>query len=106
MSGIQGSAPCIHFAYSDMEQSAPIVRSLVDEVNAMRVGRSIPFNWDISIYTNPLRVVAPTPLAMSVEERAEYDSILHRKAAEKLHRITKGEPLVMDELEELSMLIV
>ena len=72
----------------------------------MRVGRSIPFNWDTSIYRKPIRVVAPTPLAMSAQERAEYDSILHRKAVDKLHRITNGEPLEMDELEELCMLIV
>ena len=45
---------------------------------------------------------------MSVEERAEYDTILHRKAVDKLHRITNGELLEIDviELEELSMLIV
>ena len=106
MNGIQGSAHRIHLACSDMEVSAPIVQSLVNEVNAMRVARSIPFSWDTSMYTNPLRNVAPTPLAMSPEERAEYDSILHRKAVDKLHRITNGEPLEMDELEELSMLIV
>ena len=41
----------------------------------------------------PIHVVAPTPLAMSVEEPAEYNSILHRKAADKLHRVTNGEPL-------------
>ena len=105
MSGIQGSAPRIHLAYSDLEVSGPIVQSLVDEVNAMRVGRSIPFNWDTSMYRNPIRVVAPTPLAMSAQERAEYDSIFHRKAVDKLHRITNGEPLEMDEIEELCMLI-
>ena len=106
MHGIQGSAHRIHMAYADMETSAPIVQSLVDEVNAMRVGRSIPFGWDTSIYTHPVCVVAPTIVAMSPEERTEYDSILHRKAVDKLYRITNGEPLEMDELEELSMLIV
>ena len=64
-----------------MEVSAPIVQSLVHEVYAMRVACSIPFSWDTSMYTNPLQTVAPTPLAMSPEERAEYDSILHRKSS-------------------------
>ena len=54
LSGISGLR--IHRACSDMETSAPIVQSLEDEVNAMRVGRSIPFSWDTSIYINPLRV--------------------------------------------------
>ena len=38
MNGIQGSAHIIHMAYSDMKTSGPIVQSLVNEVNAMRVG--------------------------------------------------------------------
>ena len=48
-----------------METSALIVQSLVDEVNAMRVGHVIPFGWDVSIYTHPLCVVVPTVIAMS-----------------------------------------
>ena len=71
MSGIQGSAPCIHLPYYDMEQSAPMAQSLVDEVNAMKVGQSILFNWDTRNYTNPSRVVAPTTLANLVDEPAE-----------------------------------
>ena len=43
---------------------------------------------------------------MSPEERTEYDSILHRKEVDKLYHITNGELPEMDELEELSMLIV
>ena len=92
MNGIQGSAHRIHMAYSDMETSGPIVQSLVNEVNAMGVGRSVPLSWDASMYTNSLRVVVPTILEMSKEERAEYDTILHRKAVNRLHRITNGEP--------------
>ena len=79
MNGIQGSAHRIHMAYADVETSAPIAQSLVDEVNTMRVGCFIPFGWDTSIYSHPLRVVVPTVVAMSPEERGKYDSILHRK---------------------------
>jgi len=43
---------------------------------------------------------------MTPTERAEYNSILHRKAVDRLYRIANGEPLEIDELEELSMLIV
>ena len=43
---------------------------------------------------------------MSLEEPTEYNSVLHRKAVDKLHRITNGEPLGINELEELSILIV
>ena len=78
MACINGNAHRIHMAYADLEVSAPIVQSLVNEVEAMRLGREIPFNWDT----------------------------LHRQAVDKLFRITNGEPLEMDELEKLSMLIV
>ena len=39
--------------YADMETSAPIVQSLEDEVNAMRVGRSIPFGWLYGVDIEP-----------------------------------------------------
>ena len=106
MACINGNAHRIHMAYADLEVSAPIVQSLVNEVEAMRQGREIPFNWDTTLYTNPQRRVEPTIMQMSEQERTEYDSILHRQAVDKLFRITNGEPLEMDELEELSMLIV
>ena len=81
------------------------MQSLVNEVEAMRQGHKIPFNWDTTLYTNPQRRVEPTIMQMSEQERTEYDSILHRQAVDKLFRITNGERLEMDELEELSMLI-
>ena len=43
---------------------------------------------------------------MSPEERNDYNQIMRRKAVDKLYRITNDEPLELDELEELCMLIV
>ena len=106
MTCVNACAQRIHMAYADLEVSAPIVQSLVDEVEGMRRGKEVPFEWDTTIYSNPQRRIAPTLQEMSPEERADYNSILHRKAVDKLYRITNGEPLEMDELEELSMLIV
>ena len=38
--------------------------------------------------------------------RNDYNQIMRRKTVDKLYRITNGEPLELDELEELCMLIV
>ena len=51
MACINGNAHRIHMAYADLEVSAPIVQSFVNEVEAMRQGREIPFNWDTPLYT-------------------------------------------------------
>ena len=106
MTAVNGCAQRIHMAYADIQESAPIVQSLVDEVEAMRRGKVCPFNWDVSIYKNPQRRIESTVLEMSEEERNDYNHILRRKAVDKLYRITNGEPLEMDEIEELCMLIV
>ena len=103
---ISGSAHRIHMSYANIEVSAPIIQSMVEEVDKMRHTRTIPFDWDISMYKNPACRGAPTILAMSDTEREDYNKILHRKAVDKLYKITNGLPLELDELEELSMLIV
>ena len=58
-----------------------------------------------AVYANPYEMLR-LPLAMSTEERAEYKSILHCKAVDKLHRITNGKPLEMGVLKEFSMLFL
>ena len=106
MTCVNACAPRIHMAFDDLEVSATVVKSLVDEVEMMRRGKECPFQWDTSLYSNPQRRIAPTVMEMTPTERAEYNSILHRKAVDRLYRIANGEPLEIDELEELSMLIV
>ena len=39
--------------YDDLEVTAQIVNSLMDEVEAMRRVREFPFNWNTEIYEHP-----------------------------------------------------
>ena len=61
------------WALDDLEVSAQIVNSRVDEVESMRRGRECHFDWDTSLYSNPQRRVAPTVMEMTPTERAEYN---------------------------------
>ena len=58
------------------------------------------------MYRNPQCRIESTVLEMSPEERNDYNQIMRRKAVDKLYRITNGEPLELDELKELCMIIV
>ena len=49
----------IHMAYADLEVSAPIVQSLVDEVEGMRRGKEVRFEWDTNIFTPTLNAELP-----------------------------------------------
>jgi len=59
MTCVNACAQRIHMAYTDLEVSAPIVQSLVDEVEGMRHGKEGPFEWDTTIYSNPQCRIAP-----------------------------------------------
>ena len=60
----------------------------------------------LELYTNPFRVSTVNETDISPEELSEFQRIMKRNAVDKLYKLENGLPLSMDEIEELTMLLV
>ena len=77
-----------------------------EEVEKMRVTRSFQPAWMLELYTNSLWVATVNETEISPEELSEFQRIMKRNAVHKLYKLENGLPLSMDEIEELTMLLV
>ena len=78
------------------------------EIEMMKTGAVFAYNWNTTIYTNPvLHLQEFNPLgALSDSKRKDYDQIIRGKANERLERIINGLSLELDELMENNMVVV
>ena len=94
MQGIDKLVPKIKALYDNEERSSRIINTMQQEVEKMRVTTSFQPSWMLELYSNPLRVSTVNETEISPEELTEFQ------------RIMKNLPLSMDEIEELTMLLV
>ena len=106
MQGIEKLVPKIQALYDNQERATRIINTMKEEVEKMRLTRSFQPAWMLELYTNPLRVSTVNETEISPEELSEFQRIMKRNAVDKLYKLENGLPLSMDEIEELTMLLV
>ena len=106
MQGIDKLVPKMKALYDNEERSSRIINTMQQEVEKMRVTRSFEPSWMLEVYSNPLRVSTVNETEISPEELTEFQRIMKRNAVDKLYKLENGLPLSMDEIEELTMLLV
>ena len=106
MQGIEKRVPKIKALYDNEERAARIIQTMQQEAEKMSVARSFKPSWMLELYTNLLRVSTVNETQISPEELTEFQRIMKRNAVHKLYKLENGLPLSMDELEELTMLLV
>ena len=86
MQGIEKFVSKIKALYDNEQRSSRIIQTMQQEVENMRVTRSFQPSWML--------------------ELLEFQRIMMRNAVDKLYKLENGLPLSMDEIEELTMLLV
>ena len=106
MQGTEKLIPTSKALYDNEQRANRIIVTMQQEVENMRVTRSFKPSWILDLYTNLVRVSTVNETEISPEELTEFQRIMKRNAVDKLYKLENGLPLSMDEIEELTMLLV